>query len=144
MAITVLAAAEVRPLRQLVLRPHQTLDELVFDGDEHPLALHAGSVIDGSLVGVASVAPQPHPVDGGPRDWRLRGMAVLADARRTGSGRQLLHACLEHACGHGGRRIWCNARTGAAGFYERAGFSAEGPVFEVSDIGPHVRMSRPL
>ena len=142
MPVAVLSAQAVRPLRQLVLRPHQTVDELVYEGDDHPLGLHVGSLRDGAVVGVASIAPQPWPAAGTAGDWRLRGMAVLPGARRTGSGRELLQACLEHVRAHDGRRVWCNARIGAVGFYERAGFVVDGNPFEVQDIGTHVRMTR--
>lgn len=142
MPVTVMAAAQVRPLRRLVLRPHQAAAELVFGGDDHPLALHVGSVVGGSVVGVASIAPEPHPVEGREGDWRLRGMATLPEIRGTGRGGELLVACLEHARTQGGRRVWCNARAGAVGFYERFGFAREGAEFDLSDIGPHLRMMR--
>jgi GNAT superfamily N-acetyltransferase len=142
--VTVLSPEAVRPLRRLVLRPHQTVDELAFEGDHHPLALHVGSVVGGTLVAVASIAPQPHPNAAWHGDWRLRGMATLPEARGAGSGRALLSACLEHALIHGGSRVWCHARTGALRFYERFGFEAEGDPFVVPAIGPHVRMVRAL
>lgn len=144
MPVTILAAEAVRPVRQVVLRPHQSAAELVFAGDDHPLALHVGSVVGGSVLGVASIAPEPHPVGGDESDWRLRGMATLPEARGTGSGGELLVACLEHARAHGGRRVWCNARTGAVGFYERFGFVTQGSEFVLSDLGPHRRMVRGL
>jgi predicted GNAT family N-acyltransferase len=36
--------------------------------------------------------------------------------------------------------VWCNARTPARGFYERAGFAAVGEEFALPDIGPHFLM----
>ena len=41
----------------------------------------------------------------------------------------------------GGRRVWCNARLSAAGFYERVGFGRVGGVFEIAGIGPHAVMT---
>lgn len=144
MPVAVLSAAAVRPLRQRVLRPHQAVDDLVFPGDDHPLSCHVGSLVAGTLVGVASIAPEAHPVAGRPGDWRLRGMATLPEVRGTGSGAELLRVCLEHAVAHDGRRVWCNARSGAVGFYERFGFRAEGDTFDLPGIGPHLRMTREL
>src|SRR4051812_41835612 len=41
MSIERLDAAGVRPLRQVVLRPHQRAEELVYPGDDDPRTLHA-------------------------------------------------------------------------------------------------------
>jgi ribosomal protein S18 acetylase RimI-like enzyme len=139
----------VRPLRQKVLRPHQTVAEQVFAGDDAADAGHFAARAEASddIVGIASITPEPYPGAGGarPGDWRVRGMATDPDrGRGRGAGAALLRACLDHARAHGGRRVWCNARTPARGFYEREGFTVEGDEFELPAIGPHVLMSRPL
>jgi predicted GNAT family N-acyltransferase len=138
----------VRPLRQRVLRPHQTVAEQVYDGDDAPGAAHFAAYDDaGDVVGIASITPEAHPgPDGDPsRDFRVRGMATDPErGRSTGAGGALLRAALDHAREHGGTRVWCNARTPARGFYERYGFVAEGDEFELPDIGPHYVMSRAL
>jgi GNAT superfamily N-acetyltransferase len=116
----------------------------VYPGDDHPDALHA-AVRDpgpgGPVVGIATVAPEGHPSDPRPGDWRLRGMATAPEVRGRGLGALLLTACLEHARARGGDRVWCNARVTAEGFYLRGGFLPEGARFDIPDIGPHVVMS---
>jgi GNAT superfamily N-acetyltransferase len=135
------SAAEVRPLRQAVLRPHQRVEELVWGGDDDPRALHVGVRDgDGALIAVGSTAPDPGPHG----DWRVRGMAVVPEARGSGAGRAVLDALLAHAREHGGTRAWCNARTGVLPFYARAGFATIGEPFDVPHIGPHVVMARDL
>jgi GNAT superfamily N-acetyltransferase len=139
-------ADAVRPLRQAVLRPHQRPEDLVWPGDDVPGALHLGARDGGggggeTLVGVVSIAPEAHPLDPRPGDWRIRGMATAPELRGRGIGAALLQACLEHARRHGGTRAWCSARTSAAGFYARAGFVTESDVFDKPGIGPHVVMS---
>jgi predicted GNAT family N-acyltransferase len=131
----------VRPLRQRVLRPHQTVAEQVFAGDDDPRAAHfAAYDDDGVVIGIASMTPE-----GGPGAFRVRGMATDPErGRGTGAGGALLMACLDHARAAGATRVWCNARTPARGFYERHGFVAQGEEFELPDIGPHLVMSRPL
>lgn len=131
----------VRPLRQRVLRPHQTVAEQVFAGDADPRAAHfAAYADDGEVIGIASITPE-----GGPGAFRVRGMATDPErGRGTGAGGALLMACVEHARAEGAARVWCNARTPARGFYERYGFVAEGEEFTLPDIGPHVLMSRPV
>jgi predicted GNAT family N-acyltransferase len=134
----------VRPLRQAVLRPHQTVAEQVYTGDEDPGAAHfaAYGEDDAEPIGVASITPEPFPGGGDARDFRVRGMATDPErGRGTGAGGALLRACLDHARAQGATRVWCNARTPARGFYERYGFAAEGEEFALPDIGPHFRMT---
>ena len=136
-AIRRVAAAETRPLRQEVLRPHQRLDEVGFAGDDVPGAAHFGAFVGEEMVATATV----HPDEGG---WRLRGMATRDGFRGRGLGGALVQACLAHARESGGARIWCNARLKAADFYRRYGFEARGAVFELPGIGPHLYMSQDL
>ena len=144
MRIARVAPDAVRPLRQKILRPHQTLAEQVYAGDDAPGAAHFAAYDDGgAVIGVASITPEPYPGAGGPRagDWRIRGMATDPDGGRgQGLGAALLTACLDHARGAGAARVWCNARSGARGFYEREGFVAEGGEFTLPGIGPHFLM----
>jgi GNAT superfamily N-acetyltransferase len=124
---------ETRTLRQAVLRPHLTVEELA--GHE-PLGAVAFGAFDGSeLVAVGLVGP-----DGEPGDWRVRGMATAPRARGRGAGSAILHALVQHAIGHGAGRVWCNARTPALTLYQRAGFVVASEEFEPPDIGPHYRM----
>jgi GNAT superfamily N-acetyltransferase len=140
--------ADVRPLRSAILRPGQPPEALVYPGDDDPAALHAAILDpgDGRVVGIASVAPDPHPHGGLPGDWRLRGMATDPAVRGRGYGAALLAACVEHARAHGGRRIWCNARVPARSLYERGGFTIDGgdESFDIPGIGPHLVMSLEL
>jgi predicted GNAT family N-acyltransferase len=141
-----LAPEAVWPLRHTVLRPHQRLDEMAFPGDALPGAAHFG-VRDagGNVIGIASVSPERHPGAAAGGDWRIRGMATDPETGRgRGAGALLLRACMEHARAAGGRRVWCNARSPARGFYEREGFTIEGDTFEIAGIGPHFLMARAL
>jgi GNAT superfamily N-acetyltransferase len=139
-----ITAAETRALRQSVLRPHQAADALVYPGDEADDTLHLGAFAEDRLVGVASVYREAMP-DAPPFEaWRVRGMAVLPDWRRSGVGRELLGRALQHAHGRGGAVVWCNARSAAVPFYRAAGFEPRGEEFELPDIGPHQLMWRKL
>jgi ribosomal protein S18 acetylase RimI-like enzyme len=135
-------AAETRPLRHVVLRPHQRPEELVYPGDEAPDTLHLGLYVEGQQLGVASLYREPRPGSSSPTEWRLRGMAVLSAHQGRGYGAALLRACLEHSAAHGCTRLWCNARTTASGFYRALGFVVEGEAFELPGIGPHHLMWR--
>jgi len=124
---------QTRALRQSVLRPHQSVDEMA--DDEAPEAFAAGAFDGGDLIAVGLAAP-----DGTPGSWRVRGMATAPRARGQGAGTAILDALIQHATDRGAHRIWCNARTPARSLYERAGFRVTSEEFEVPDIGPHYVM----
>jgi ribosomal protein S18 acetylase RimI-like enzyme len=143
--IVAVDAAEVRPTRSALLRPKQRPEELVYDGDALPGALHAVARDDeGRVVGIVSVSPEPHPSRPQAGDWRIRGMATDPSARGQGVGTALLDFALAHARHAGGRRVWCNARTTAIGFYERFGMRSEGEEFLHGNNVPHYVMTGPL
>jgi GNAT superfamily N-acetyltransferase len=141
--IRVISAAETRPLRQALLRPHQRLDELVYRGDDDPLALHAGAFHQERLVGVATVSPNPCPRASFASPWQLEGMATVPEVRGLGYGRALIKRCLAHIAAHGGATLWCNGRTSAGGFYTNLGFQTVGDEF-VTATGPHYVFFRPV
>jgi GNAT superfamily N-acetyltransferase len=136
--------ADVRELRHLVLRPHQRPEELVYEEDGAPDALHLGAYEDGDLVAIASITREPPPGSADPASWRVRGMATLPEARGRGIGAELLGRCVEHARRHGASLVWCNGRVGARGFYERHGFAVTRGPFDIAGIGPHVELRRVL
>ena len=74
-------------------------------------------------------------------DGRIGRMAVLAAYRGHGVGRAVLDALLRIAAERGLRETWCSAQISASGFYERAGFEAEGPLYEEAGI-THQHMRR--
>lgn len=135
-------AAATRPLRRAVLRPHQEESALVYEGDDDPATLHLAAVIDDALVGVCCIAPDRSGPPSERDHWRVRGMAVLPEVRGRGIGTALLAGLLDHAREGGADLVWCNARVRAVTLYERAGFTATGGVFDIPDIGPHLRMER--
>jgi predicted GNAT family N-acyltransferase len=127
-------------LRRAVLRPHG--GEITWAGDEDPATFHlAARTPDGAVVGVVRFSPAPCPWR---RDaaapWQLRGMATDAAVRGAGAGRALLAEGLARVAVRGGDLVWCDARVGAAGFYERQGFTVVSEPFDKPGIGPHVGM----
>jgi GNAT superfamily N-acetyltransferase len=127
--------ALTRPLRQRVLRPHESLEELA---SHEPPGVHAvGAFAGGELIAVGFVCP-----DGEPGEWRVRGMATAPEHRGRGVGAAILEQLVDHARAQGATRVWCNARTPALGLYERAGFERESDEFEIPGIGPHFVMAR--
>jgi ribosomal protein S18 acetylase RimI-like enzyme len=133
LAVRSVPLAETRALRQAVLRPYMTTEDLA--GHEPPGAVAYGAFEGDELVAVGLVGRE-----GEPGAWRVRGMATAPHARGRGAGTAVLDALVRHARAHGAASVWCNARTGAISLYERAGFCVVSDVFEPPDIGPHVRM----
>jgi GNAT superfamily N-acetyltransferase len=146
------APAAVRPMRSSVLRPGQPPRDLIYDGDDDPLALHVAAYEGAIIRGIATVYPETPPpelLEDIPKEafasgasFRLRGMATDPEHHGRGIGRKTLQACFEHIRQQGASYIWCNARLAALPFYERLGFIAVGEVFEIEGIGPHYVMWR--
>ena len=143
-AVRSISASQTRPVRQQVLRPHQPPEACIYEADDDPRSAHFGAVVDGLLVGVASIYRLREDGEHDPFVWRLRGMATLEDVRGQGYGVALLEACIRHARRAGGMRLWCNARTTVAGFYGAFGFQQKGEEFELPGIGPHLMMELEL
>jgi len=116
----------------------------IFPSDEHPQNYIAGAVLDGDIVGVATVFPESPPNQDLQKAWRLRGMAVRQNLRGQGIGALLLKQCFAHIASHGGQCVWCNARTPVLGFYGQLGFGTVGEEFDIPVSGPHYFMLRSI
>ena len=135
MVVRAVAVKDTRVLRQAVLRPHLTVEQMI--ESEPANAFAVGAFEDEQLVAVGLVGPE-----GEPGAWRVRGMAAAPVARGRGAGTAVLEALLAHACSHGASRVWASVRIPARTLYERAGFQAVSEEYEEPKIGPHVLMSR--
>jgi len=142
-----LPASATRSMRQQLLRPHQTLEQMAYEGDNAPSTRHFCAFDDqGRHVGIVSIYLQTSAT--GDVGWQLRAMATTPEVRGQGYGRKLIAAAEHYALSNDKRRgvtetyIWANARAHAVGFYSRQGYVAQGEPFEVPDIGPHVFMSK--
>jgi GNAT superfamily N-acetyltransferase len=131
------AVEETRALRQAILRPHETVEQMA--ETEPPEAFAVGAFDGGELVAVGLIGPE-----GDPGAWRVRGMAALPGARGRGAGTAVLDALLAHARDHGAARVWASVRVPARALYKRAGFASVSDEYQPPEIGPHVLMSREL
>ena len=137
-------AARTHPLRQRVLRQHETLEQVAATDAGHLDAAFLAAVTDeDEVVGTAAVWREPPPWD--PDDaaaWRLRGMATDPAHRSSGVGGRVLAAVVAHVADQGGGLLWANARIPAQRFYEREGWVTRGDPWDDPVIGPHVAMVR--
>lgn len=131
-------------LRQRVLRPHQSYDEVLAETDVQDL-FAIGALVERALVSCVVAHPEPLPEEPDrPDAWRLRGMATDPARRGQGHGAAVLARMLDELRLRGAALVWCNARTPAAGLYRRAGFVTIGQPWDDPVIGPHVRMWRSI
>lgn len=79
----------------------------------------------------------------GPKEVRLRQMAVLSGLQGKGMGRVLMQFAENVASDQGYRKITMHARTTAIGFYEKLGYSVTGSEFQEVTI-PHYAMEKEL
>jgi ribosomal protein S18 acetylase RimI-like enzyme len=132
-------------LRRDVLRPGQPLSNVTHDYDFAPDTFHVAAFGPrNQIAACGTFYPEPPPHDANTQDknhsWRLRAMASLPQLRGQGYGAAALRYGIAEIRRRGGTLLWCNARTGAVGFYKRIGFSIVGDEFEVESIGPHFVM----
>jgi predicted GNAT family N-acyltransferase len=120
----------LRLVRESVFVKEQEVPpELEWDGlDESCLHLLAEDAL-GRPVGTGRLLPDGH----------IGRMAVLKPWRGRGVGTALLRALMEEGRKRGFEQLVLNAQVSAIPFYERAGFRAEGAVFDDAGI-PHRRM----
>jgi predicted GNAT family N-acyltransferase len=133
-------------LRGAVLRPDG--GAVTWAGDEDPATLHLAARIGELVIGVVRFSPAPCPWRPlATAAWQLRGMATDAAVRGRGAGRALVEDGLQRVAARGADLVWCDARTTAAGFYERMGFTVATDEFDKPGIGPHlgmlIELSRP-
>jgi len=142
--IRIIDTAQTIPLRLAVLRPGRPIETTRFEGDDDPATRHFGLFQGAELVAIASLFRAELPEQPADHAYQLRGMATAPGQQKKGFGRLLLSACLEYARQNGAALLWCNARRGALGFYQKSGFDILGDEFDISDVGPHFRMYRKL
>ncbi len=137
------AVDEILPLRHAVLIAGTDRTTPHFDGDDATDTFHLGAfTIDGACVGCMSLMRSRL---GDRPAYQLRGMATAPAHRGRGLGAAML-AFAEQQVGEQTAitALWCNARTPAAGFYQRHGWRRVAEPFDIPGVGEHVRMKREM
>jgi GNAT superfamily N-acetyltransferase len=135
------AVGQILELRHRVLRAGLPAEAAHFSGDEAATTKHLAAMIDGRVVGCATILLNEW--EGEPA-WQLRGMAVEEHYRSQGIGKVLLDAAERIATESGTAIMWCNARVPAVRFYQKHGWAVVSDEFEVPSAGPHVKMIKRL
>lgn len=107
-------ARVVWPLRHEVMYPHLDFEAIKLPEDE--AGTHLALYEDEALVSVVSLFRSGDVL-------QFRKFATRADRQGKGYGTKLLEGILDRAQEQKIRRVWCNARRNASGFYQKAGFT---------------------
>lgn len=130
------------PLRHRELRAGLAFEAARFEADDEPSTFHFGAFLGEENIGCASF--MLNGLEGEPA-YQLRGMATRADLAGCGIGRALLAFALRTLRDETAvRRLWCNARVPAVGFYQKQGWAVVSDLFQIPTAGPHYRMTRML
>ncbi|MDX6188928.1 GNAT family N-acetyltransferase [Flavobacterium sp. FlaQc-52] len=131
-------------VRQPVLRKGKPIESCVFDGDDLETTHHFGLFTDESLVGIISLFTKINTTFAEKNQAQIRGMAVLDTHQKKGIGEALVKHCEAYCVENQVDLIWFNARTAAVGFYKKMNYQTEGEAFEITDVGEHYLMYKPL
>ncbi|OWU83794.1 hypothetical protein ATO6_15270 [Oceanicola sp. 22II-s10i] len=122
--VRIVKPEETLSVRKQVLWPNLPIDELRLAEDHS--GVHFALVLredeEERIVGVASFFPEGS-------DARLRKMAILPEVQGKGCGTHILEAAIAYLASIGVKRIWCDVRQSATGFYKSLGFVIGGDVF---------------
>ena len=140
MDIKVVAAKDIRPLRNLVLRPNLPIETTYYDLDNDIETFHLASIMDNTIISIGTFYPENDIELQTKNGYRLRGMATHPKFRRKSAATKLMKESFvllkEKKCDV----LWCNARLVAVEFYKSLGFKITGKVFDIPSIGPHYKM----
>ncbi|MGB3735836.1 MAG: GNAT family N-acetyltransferase [Ilumatobacter sp.] len=130
-----ITAVDTHDLRRRVLRDGAADAVVEWVGDDEPATVHLGATAGGQIVAISTWLDAPDPLVPDVRSRQLRGMATDPTRTGRGLGRMLLTTGLQRATAEDFDRVWANARVTALGFYESAGWTVTGPVFETAVTG---------
>ena len=140
MDIKVVAAKDIRPLRNLVLRPNLPIETTYYDLDNDIETFHLASIMDNTIISIGTFYPENDIELQTKNGYRLRGMATHPKFRRKSAATKLIKESFvllkEKKCDF----LWCNARLVAVEFYKSLGFKITGKIFDIPSIGPHYKM----
>ena len=129
--------AACHALRRTVFIEEQNVPEELEIDDLDEIAIHLLAFLDDRPVGTARLFVKGEV-------GKIGRVCVLPEARGTGLGAALIRAALDSLRATPGiRQAKLGAQVSAIGFYEKLGFTAQGPIYDDAGI-PHRDMVHPL
>ena len=109
--------------KQVFIVEQKVPAELEFD-EADPLAVHVVAFINSQPVATGRIAP----------DGKIGRMAVLKNFRKKGIGQKILQRLVDIGCHNGLKKLYLSSQCHAIPFYEKVGFTPQGPVYEEAGI----------
>lgn len=78
-------------MRHRVLRPHQTMNDCMYNTDKEEGSFHVGAFYMDKLISIVSFSLEDNPHFIGKKQYRLRAMATLLEFRKLGAGRKIVN-----------------------------------------------------
>ncbi|MEL6221978.1 MAG: GNAT family N-acetyltransferase [Cyanobacteria bacterium J06627_8] len=125
--------ADIQAVRYQVFQcEQQVAPELEFDGEDDA-ATHLMAYLSHSPVGTTRIRYLSD------RLAKIERVAVIAQHRGLGIGRELMDVAIAYVRNQGIPEIKINAQTHARVFYDKLGFEQHGDIFDEAGI-PHIEM----
>jgi GNAT superfamily N-acetyltransferase len=124
-------------LREAVLRRPLGLTFTAEEMALEPACLHLAALAGAAVIGTVLL----QPLDAG--TIKMRQVSIAPERQRQGIGEGLVRFAEEVARQRGFTRMIAHARSTAAAFYERLGYTPEGEPFLETTI-PHLLVTKPL
>ena len=113
--------------QEVFIREQKVPAELELD-EFDPSAAHALTHLHGRCIGTGRL------VDLGGGLFQIGRMAVLAQFRHQGVGRQILEGLVHLAQSQGAKSIVLHSQVAAIPFYQNLGFQVQGPIYDEAGI----------
>lgn len=112
-------------IRRDAMYPGADYDAVKLEGDQD--GLHFGLYAEDQLTAVVSLFNEAGI-------YQFRKFATLPKAQGKGYGTLLLSHIISYVKQRAAKKIWCNARLSATGFYSKFGLIQKGKSFSKNDI----------
>jgi GNAT superfamily N-acetyltransferase len=113
-AIKPIEAKQAWPIRHKVMYPEMEIDDVKLPKDSE--GQHFGLFDGDQLISVVSFFTEDDSA-------QFRKFATLEEMQGQGYGAKLLEFIIDFAKSAGMKKLWCNARQSAVGFYKKFGFT---------------------
>ena len=138
-------ASELLLLRRNVMRPNmESFEDVIYDKDDHPSAIHLGVENDGKIIACVSAYQENNPDLSHQIQYRIRALCVDENYRLQGIARMLFNKIIEEVTNKGAQAIWFTARTHLTKFYNSFGFKEYGEEFLIPNSCMHIKMYKSL
>lgn len=119
-SIKQIEAKQAWPIRHKVMYPEKEFDGIKLPNDSK--GQHFGLFEYDQLISVVSFFSEGEMA-------QFRKFATLEEKQKGGYGSKLLEFLIDYSKSAGIKKLWCNARKSALGFYKKFGFTETGQEF---------------